>query len=116
MENTNCGENCAFVKSGFCKSDCECPFYVESWWIKSGEQIPVKIKDCHTKRSTIEINNQHQRLVAIQSVQEETRNRLANLENLLSQLIAESKVFLSNKNEEQLKLQNNEYKKIEGQS
>lgn len=113
MEDTNCGDNCCFVKSGFCKTDKECPFYVESWWIETGKEVPKQVKDCHTKRSSLQQAELHSRMIAMQQSQEQLRNRLSNIENLLAQLIAQSKEFLLEEKEKSLKLDNNEYKKIE---
>lgn len=90
MENTNCGEDCAFVKSGFCNSDKQCPFYCESiWQIRGGTEVKT-VKDCHPKRSTLETNNLHYRMMVLQEVQEELRNRMAKIEQMLDLLIQQS--------------------------
>lgn len=95
--DTNCGEECCFVKQGFCKTDRECPFYCEvTWQVQGGEK---KVRDCYPKRATMENNNLHYRITCLQSVQEETRNRLANMERLLESLILASREFLAEKKE-----------------
>lgn len=106
MENTNCGDSCAFVRSGFCEKDCECPFFSESWW-ETQEGIEKKqklVKDCFPKRMMIEQNKIIHRQYCEQSVVEELRNRIASLESLLSQLVSQSKEFIQERNEEILAL------------
>lgn len=90
MNHTSCGKNCAFVKSGFCESDRECPFFTEAWWKEEGKDLPVLISDCFCKRSTIEQNNLSNRVLANQSELVTVRNKLHNIEGLLSHLIAQS--------------------------
>lgn len=100
MENTNCGCDCAFVKSGFCNTDRECPFYCESiWQLKGGTEIKT-VKDCYPKRQTMEQNNLTHRFMALQSLQEDLRNRMDRLELLLNTLIQQSQTFLIEKMKE----------------
>lgn len=94
MENTNCGEDCAFVKSGFCNSDKQCPFYCESiWQIRGGTEVKT-IKDCHPKRSTMETNNLHYKMGCLQEIQEDLRNRMDRIELALNALIEQSQAYL----------------------
>lgn len=87
MENTNCAENCAFVKNGFCNSDKECPHYIESWWTLDGQNTPKLVKDCFPKKFSLEQNAVVHRMFCLQSSIEQLRNRIHNLENLLNQLV-----------------------------
>lgn len=118
MENTNCKDNCPFVKCGICETDEGCPNFVRSWWIVGNNPNPKEIKDCFPKKSTAQINSLEQRILASQSVSEEVRNRLDKLETLLIQLIMQTKDFMksediSNLLKSDLKLQlpeiNNEH-------
>ena len=102
MDCTNCGNECSFVKSGFCKTDKECPFYVETWWQLQGEQNPKLIKDCFPKKFALEQNQLLHRFLCMQSVVEEVRNRMAKLESMLEQLMQQSHEFLLEKTLESL--------------
>lgn len=94
VEDTACGEECCFVKQGFCKTDRECPFFCESTWqTEKGERIG-SIKDCYPKRAMMENNNFHYRITVLQSLQEDVRNRLERIELALSHLINQSSEFL----------------------
>lgn len=102
MEHSNCGDQCAFVKSGFCKCDKECPFYTETWWQQTGNPEPKMLKDCFPKRMTLEQNGLLHRHLALQSVVEDVRNRLSKIEMMLEILISQSKEFLLEKKEQQV--------------
>lgn len=100
MENTNCGVECCFVKSGFCNSDRECPFFCESiWQTNDGKEIKT-VKDCYPKRQTMEQNNLTHRFMILQSLQEDLRNRMDRLELLLNTLIQQSETYLIEKMKE----------------
>lgn len=94
MENTTCGEDCCFVKQGFCKTDRECPFYCESIWQTDRGENTKLVRDCYPKRATMETNNLHYRMMVLQSVQEDLRNRLERIEISLSALISQSAEYL----------------------
>lgn len=94
MEDTNCGELCAFVKSGFCNSDRECPFYCESIWQKKGGDGIQTVKDCYPKRATFETNNLHYKMCGLQANQEDLRNRMDKIEKMLDVLVQQSHAFL----------------------
>jgi hypothetical protein len=99
MENTNCGEDCCFVKSGFCKTDRECPFYCESiWQVRGGTEIKT-VKDCHPKRATMENNNLHYKMGCLQEIQVDLRNRLDRIELVLNALTEQSQFLLREKRE-----------------
>lgn len=94
MEDTRCGEDCCFVKQGFCKTDRECPFYCESiWQIRGGTEIKT-VKDCYPKRATSETNNLHYKMGCLQEIQEDLRNRLDRIEGSLMNLINQSAEYL----------------------
>lgn len=94
MEDSSCKEHCSFVKSGFCNSERECPFYVETWWKKQDEQSPKLVKDCFPKKFALEQNHLLHRFLCMQSSLEEMRNRFASLESLLTLLISQSQEVL----------------------
>lgn len=102
MENTSCGCECSFVKSGFCKTDKECPFYIETLWQKDGEPTPKIVKDCSPKKMMIEQNALLHRCLCMQSVVEDVRNRMDRIEGLLINLTSHSKEFLIEKSRESL--------------
>lgn len=104
MECTNCGDNCSFVKSGFCKTDRECPFFVESWWQLENNPTPKLVKDCFPKKFAFEQNNLLHRFLCMQEVVEDVRNRMERLEILLDQLINESRDMIIEKHIEKLNL------------
>lgn len=87
MDCTNCGDKCAYVKSGFCKTDSECPYYVETWWTNEKEPHPKLVKDCFPKKFALEQNLVVHRVIVLQSVIEELRNKIHGLEHLIAQLI-----------------------------
>lgn len=113
MENSNCGCECSFVKSGFCKTDKECPFYVETWWQKEGVPDPKLIKDCFPKKFALEQNHLLHRQLCMQSVMEGVRNRMDRIETMLTMLISQSKEFLNQKNEPALRCSDINLKEIE---
>ncbi len=86
MENTNCGEKCAFVKSGFCKTDHECPHFVQTIWQKHGDPTPKIVSDCSPKKILVEQNQLLHRFLCMQGVVEELRHKVTNLEDAIKQL------------------------------
>lgn len=100
MENTNCGEDCCFVKQGFCKTDRECPFYAESIWNLKGGTETRTIKDCHPKRSISETNNLHYQMLCMQQVQNDLRNRMERIELTINALLEQSQALLIEQREE----------------
>ena len=113
MDNSNCGCECSFVKSGFCKTDKECPFYVETWWSKTGEPNPKLVKDCFPKKFALEQNGLLHRQLCLQGCIEDVRNRMDRIEVMLAQLISQSKEFILEKNAERLQSDQNQFKKLE---
>jgi hypothetical protein len=86
MENTSCGSNCAFVKSGFCQTDKECPHFVQSLWQKEGDPMPKIVSDCYPKKFILEQNQLLHRFLCMQSVTEELRHKVSTLEDAIKQL------------------------------
>lgn len=113
MDDTNCGQNCAFVKSGFCKNDCECPFFVETWWELEGNPHPKKVKDCFPKKLTMEQNNLLHRHLCLQSVVEDVRNRMDRIEGMLLRLVSSSNELIAEINQDRIELNRCDNKKLE---
>jgi len=90
MECTNCGENCSFVKSGFCKTDRECPFYVESLWTHHDRTQPKLVKDCFPKKFMFEQNNLLHQTICMQSAIEQLNFKVSNLEKVIKELILQN--------------------------
>jgi hypothetical protein len=90
MDCTNCGEKCPFVQTGFCKTDRECPNYIESWWTNEKEPQPKLIKDCFPKKFSLEQNQLTHRVYGLQASIVELRNRIYSLEHLIKQLIQQN--------------------------
>ena len=86
MKDTSCGIECAYVKTGFCKTEKECPFFVQTLWQKDGEQTPKIVSDCFPKKFALEQNQLLHRFLCMQSVQEELRHKITNLELYVKQL------------------------------
>lgn len=97
MENTSCGEECPFVKTGFCNSDRECPNYSESCWVegRTGEQKMVK--DCIPKRLMIQNNYQQIRLEGLQQAIEQQRNAFLQLGESFGEVIIQIKDLMKDK-------------------
>lgn len=120
MKNTNCDENCCYVKQGFCKTDAECPFFVQTFWKKDDEPLPLIVKDCFPKKFALEQNYLLNKQIDLQKLIEETRNKLDCLEKSVSQLcyILTSKIDKEIKQEENILAKydeinfNAEYKKL----
>lgn len=114
MDCTNCGNECAFVKSGFCQTDKGCPFYLESWWHLEGAQDPKLIKDCFPKKFGVEQNHLLHRFLGLQKAVEQLRNNISRLENIISILIDRDEDLHPNNlkmSKDPLRLNNEESKK-----
>lgn len=86
MEDTACGCDCPLVKSGICKSDRECPNFIESWW-KEGEQGHQKlIKDCAPRRVMLQQANTQHALIGVQASVCELREKISCLINIFANL------------------------------
>ncbi|MEM3714863.1 MAG: hypothetical protein QXF82_07950 [Nitrososphaeria archaeon] len=114
MENTNCGENCPFVKSGFIKSDKECPHFIQTIWQQEGNPTPKIVSDCYPKKFAAEQNMLLHRFLAMQSVTEELRNKIHDMEKSISQLCDILSQKITEKKESNYFLDEKEsYKKLE---
>jgi hypothetical protein len=95
MEDTRCGENCCFVKSGFCDSDTGCPNYTETLWEESSSGKLKTVKDCSPKRTMIEQQRMINSFSATQGSVQVLRDKVDNLETLLVNLVNQTKqVFI----------------------
>ena len=94
MENTACGENCPFVKQGFCKTDSECPHFVQSVWIEGQSGEHRIVKDCSPKRMLMQQQKLENRLEKVQQALEESRNQYNALSGYLKSLIGMSQIVL----------------------
>lgn len=95
MESTSCGQNCAFVKCGFCNSEKECPNYIESWWVEGENGQPKMLKDCAPKRMLLQQQMLQSR---VENMQVELCNQKARAESLaeaLMQVIQACKLIVS---------------------
>lgn len=106
MDNTNCGTECAFVKSGFCQKDNECPFYTESIWESKGERKVVK--DCSPKRTMFEQQRMINHFTGVQSSVQVLRDKIDTLEKALLFLISRSKELMDELEKENLKIEQKE--------
>lgn len=86
MHDTACGCDCPLVKSGICKSDRECPNFIESWW-KEGERGEQKlVRDCAPRRILLQqAENQHT-LFGVQSSICEMRDKISALIGIFANL------------------------------
>ena len=74
MQDTACGKDCPFVKTGFCESDAQCPNYCESVWVEAQSQEKKIVRDCVPKRLLFQNNDQNHRILALQEALEQQRN------------------------------------------
>ncbi len=106
MENTNCEKECAFVKSGFCSSDKECPHYLESWWEIQGKHEPKLVKDCFPKKFGMEQNRLLYKFSCVHADVGNLKNRLEQIEIMLMNLINRSNEFLLENSKENVENKN----------
>lgn len=97
MENTACGEDCPFVKQGFCSSDNECPHFVKSCWQDSDTKELVIVKDCSPKRVLLQQNILFNQVFALQQSLTEARNEYQKLSSVLLDLVEKSKLVILEK-------------------
>lgn len=107
MEDTRCGENCCFVKSGFCEKDTGCPNYTETLWEEGNSGNVKTVRDCSPKRMLIEQQRMINNFSATQGSVQVLRDKVENLEMILVNLANQTKqVFVEmQKNIEIKKLQ-----------
>ena len=108
MKDTNCGKECAFVKSGFCSTDRECPHFVQTLWQEEGNPTPKIVSDCYPKKFAIEQNQMLHRFLCMQSVLEELRFNVSKLEISIKQLYEVLAMKIKEKTSENLILDDKE--------
>lgn len=113
MEDTRCGEDCCFVKSGFCNKDSECPNYTETIWEEASSGKTKIVKDCAPKRTMIEQQNMTNSFNAVTASNQVLRDKIDRLEGLLLQIIQESKIFFAEIEEGNIKALEYQEKKNE---
>lgn len=87
MKDTRCGSNCCFVKSGFCKNDHECPYFIQNYWANENNESPELISDCFPKRFMLEQNTMTNRCLNLTATTQDLRNELDSLKNLVNDLV-----------------------------
>lgn len=118
MENTACGCNCPFVKTGFCSTDKECPNYIETWWMPEEGAQPVKLNDCSPKRLILQQQLMQARFDLTTQALVQSRNEYNQLCQYLKSLIEMSKsivlkqdekILLEKKDEKDINLSDDKY-------
>lgn len=95
MEDTRCGENCCFVKSGFCDSDIGCPNFTETLWEEGSSGKIKTVRDCSPKRTMIEQQRMINSFAGTQASVQVLRDKIDRLEMLLVNLVNQTKeVFI----------------------
>jgi hypothetical protein len=103
MQSTSCGDNCPFVKQGFCSSCRECPNYIETWWTAEGAEQPIKLEDCSPKRMIIQQQGMQARFDLTTQALVQSRNEYNQLCSYLKSLIEMSKaVVLKDQNTKEI--------------
>ena len=98
MEDTHCGANCPWVKSGFCNKLEECPNHIESWWVsKEGETKLVK--DCVPKRLMLQMQALLTRFEGVQGAAEEARNETHLMRGHFTSLVEATKLAIEEQNQ-----------------
>lgn len=92
VRDTCRGEECYWWQL----TDGKCPNYHESWWTKPGEE-PKLVKDCAHIRIFMMLQDLSNRLVALQSTNEEQRNQSFALLGTIAQVMTEKNKALEAK-------------------
>ena len=87
MEDTSCGDKCAFIKMGACSRCEECPNYMESWWTEHMGS-PKLVKDCSPKRLLLQNQHLHLRLEQLQASCDVARTEYENVAGKFTQMLA----------------------------
>lgn len=90
MKDTTCGCDCPLVKSGICKSDRECPNFLESWWQEGENGKPTLIKDCAPRRVLIQQGEMRHALIGVQASICELREKISSLISIFANLAQRS--------------------------
>ncbi len=107
MQSTSCGDNCPFVKQGFCSSCRECPNYIETWWTAEGAEQPIKLEDCSPKRLVLQQQNMQARFDLTTQALVQSRNESSQLCSYLKGVIEMTKAIIL-KNDQKTKEVENE--------
>ena len=99
MQNTSCGNKCAYVKGGFCKEERDCPNYSESFWLEGQTGQQRLIADCIPKRLMIQLASLQARFEGVQASQEQNRNELILLKAKFEALLDCSKKIVDHETE-----------------
>ena len=83
MTNTCHFSKCVMAKRFKIKKAEECPNFVSSWWTQD-EGKPVLIEDCAPQRTMFMVQDLHNRLIGVQKSQEQQRNALKPLNDLIA--------------------------------
>lgn len=106
MENTACGQNCPFVKQGFCKDDKECPHFVQTVW-ETVEGETKFLNDCSPKRMVLQQQYMQSRLDVVQSALIESRNEYIELKGHLGKLIGMCQtIIVENADNKKMEIEN----------
>lgn len=95
MKDTSCGENCPFVKQGFCSHERECPNFIETWWYESEGSQPVKISDCSPKRMLLQQQLLQARFEHMQQALEQSRNQFDQLCGYLRTVVQATQLIVN---------------------
>jgi len=112
MESTSCRENCPFVKQGFCHSYKECPNHIETWWIKSDSEQPIKLEDCSPKRMVLQQQTLQSKLDLTMQALVESRNEYNILSTNLKNMIEMAKQVILNNDQKDIQEIKNEHDEI----
>lgn len=83
MTDTCKFSKCAIAKRLKIKKVEQCPNHVSTWWTKE-EGKPVLIEDCAPQRTMLMVQSLYNRLIGVQQSQEEQRNVLKPLNDLIA--------------------------------
>jgi len=83
MEDT-CNPKCHKWK----KFKKNCPFYLETTWIKEGENVPQIAHDCAPKRTVFMLMDLIPRVDAAQKASEQSRNRASDTVRELTRIFS----------------------------
>ena len=106
MQSTSCGDNCPFVKQGFCSSCRDCPNYIETWWMPEEGAQPVKLEDCSPKRLVLQQQVMQARFDLTTQALVQSRNEYNQLCSYLKSLIEMSKAVVLKEDQKTKELEN----------
>lgn len=110
MKSTLCGNECPFVKQGFCSNCKECPNYIETWWQQEGSEQPVKLEDCSPKRMILQQQLMQSRFEMTTQALVQSRNEYNQLAASFKTLIEMAKAIIENHHQKMQKEIENEKK------